>query len=251
MQTRPEPSKPATHPILQIPPCSPAASNVLCWRTVCTRYHQTVLSSSSPVHRARTSEPRSRLSGWPFKEIDEFRHECHQALGAGDRDCDSAHRRRLRECISARGHCGREVAAVAGHGIDPKAYSTGLGRRTVNSLPCPGPALATVTQPPWRSTRLRTKASPIPRPASARCDDGSAWTKRSNTCGRTSGSMPMPESRMRTMASTSFRSTNSPILPPSSVYFAAFKSRFTNTCSSRAGSACSHTGASGNDVVIL
>src|SRR5579862_70463 len=45
-------------------------------------------------------------------------------------------------------------------------YSADIGRLTVNSLPRRRPALAAVTLPPWHSTRLRIRASPIPRPRS-------------------------------------------------------------------------------------
>jgi len=65
-------------------------------------------------------------------------------------------------------------------GLLPKHnYSAGIGRRTVNSLPRRRPALAAVTRPPCHSTKLRTKASPIPRPASPRREHGSvAWRSR-------------------------------------------------------------------------
>ena len=36
-----------------------------------------------------------------------------------------------------------------------------IGKLTVNSLPCPSPALVAVTSPPCNSTKLRTSASPI------------------------------------------------------------------------------------------
>ena len=75
----------------------------------------------------------------------------------------------------ALGHCSH-CGFIANTLFDPTVhnYSAGIGSRTVNSLPCRRPSLAAVTRPPWHSTKLRTKASPIPSPASARRDDGFA-----------------------------------------------------------------------------
>ena len=56
-------------------------------------------------------------------------------------------------------------AVVKGEG---SAAASSRGRRTVNSLPSPRPALATDTLPPCNCTSWRTSASPIPRPARER-----------------------------------------------------------------------------------
>ena len=76
------------------------------------------------------------------------------------------------------------------------------GNRTMNSLPCPDPALVADTVPPCTSTRRRTRVRPMPSPPSDRSTARSTWVNRSNTLGNISGGMPMPLSRTRTTASS-------------------------------------------------
>src|SRR6266481_696021 len=59
----------------------------------------------------------------------------------------------------------------AGAGVAARGRVAGSirGKRTVNALPRPGPALVTSICPLWRSTRRLTSVSPMPRPAPARC----------------------------------------------------------------------------------
>src|SRR5690349_16408785 len=58
-----------------------------------------------------------------------------------------------------------DVATLHGGGAYQQREA---GSRTTNSLPRPGPSLCAETEPPWRSTRLRTIVNPTPRPPSER-----------------------------------------------------------------------------------
>src|SRR4026207_1286032 len=139
-------------------------------------------------------------------------------------DCQKKHplgraaRQELRD-ISYRSDRYSAVADYAGTAT--YRYWAVIGKRTVNSLPSRRPALIAVTQPPWLSTRLRTNASPVPSPASARRREDSACTNRSNTVGNISGAMPIPVSRMRTTAAPALPSTVRPTSPPTSAHLAA------------------------------
>jgi hypothetical protein len=66
------------------------------------------------------------------------------------------------------------------------------GTRTVNSLPCPCPALAASTVPPCSSTRRRASVSPTPRPACERSSVRSTCTNISKIRGIASAGSPMP-----------------------------------------------------------
>ena len=83
----------------------------------------------------------------------------------------------------ARELAGRVVGRrlVAGR---PAAASAETGRRTVNSLPWPGPSLWAVTRPPCISTSDRTRVRPIPRPPRERDRVWSAWVNRSKIVGQ-------------------------------------------------------------------
>ncbi len=50
-----------------------------------------------------------------------------------------------------------------------------IGRRRINVLPRPGPALVALTWPPCNSTSLRTSARPTPRPWLPRLASGRTW----------------------------------------------------------------------------
>ena len=76
------------------------------------------------------------------------------------------------------------------------------GSRTMNSLPFPGPSLRADTEPPWRSTRLRTIVRPMPSPPCDRSSACRSCTNRSKMRGSTSGAMPMPVSRTDSTTST-------------------------------------------------
>ena len=65
----------------------------------------------------------------------------------------------------------RRVAVAAGGPPSSVGFSDGAslsGKRTVNSLPWPGPSLRASIVPPCRSNRPFTSARPIPRPPSER-----------------------------------------------------------------------------------
>ncbi|KYF89499.1 hypothetical protein BE20_20305 [Sorangium cellulosum] len=118
----------------------------------------------------------------------------------------------------------------------PSASAGGstAGRRTVNSLPRPSPSLAAATEPLCISTSRFTSVSPMPRPPRARPSVGCACSKRSKMRGSISSGMPYPVSFTRTTISDPSWRAESQIRPPSRVYFAAFVSRLTITCSRRA-----------------
>ena len=133
------------------------------------------------------------------------------------------------------------------------AAATGLvrvapGRRTMNSLPLPGPSLVAATRPAVQLDQLldERQADARGRPASGRASGRPGRTGRRSS-GSISGAMPMPVSRdpdddlVRRRAAAVRR-----IRPPGSVYLAALVSRLTRTCSSRAGSASSQTGPRGH-----
>src|SRR3954471_21026210 len=114
--------------------------------------------------------------------------------------------------------------------------SESRGKRTMNSLPCPGPSLRASTPPPCISTRLRTSGSPSPRPPSERWRELSTWANGSKIVCSIPGERPTPVSRTRKTASISSMSTETQRRPPRGVYLMAFWSRLQTTCSSRTGS---------------
>ena len=97
--------------------------------------------------------------------------------------------------------------------------------RMVNSLPLPGPSLATVTLPSCISTSERTTVSPIPRPPRDRESVWSAWTNISKSLGRSSGAIPIPLSMTLITTCDAVATAVSSICPPVGVYFAALFSR--------------------------
>ena len=103
------------------------------------------------------------------------------------------------------------------------------GSVTVNVAPWPTPGLLAATRPPCRSTSWRTMARPIPRPPCRRVVELSAWRKRSNTCGRTSGSMPMPVSVTVSVTVAPLPRTRTSTRPPGSVNLTALLTRFHTT----------------------
>src|SRR5205085_10018229 len=76
------------------------------------------------------------------------------------------------------------------HRVTLGAQSEGgvRGKTIVNRVPAAG-SLATEIEPPCASTRLLAMASPRPAPL-----ESGVFTKRSNTCGSTSGGIPGPVS---------------------------------------------------------
>ncbi len=114
--------------------------------------------------------------------------------------------------------------------------SASRGRRTMNSLPFPGPSLRASTRPPCISARLRTSGSPSPRPPSERWRELSTWANGSKIVCSIGGERPTPVSRTRTTASPSSVSTEIQRCPPRGVYLMAFCMRLQTTCSSRTGS---------------
>ena len=113
--------------------------------------------------------------------------------------------------------------------------AAGNGRRNVKVLPCPAPALAAPMLPPCIRTRLRTSASPIPRPPWARPMFCETWLNISNTLSRQSCGMPMPVPRTAITASPAARQAESVMRPPGGVYLQALVSRLASTCAARTG----------------
>ena len=138
----------------------------------------------------------------------------------------------------------REPAGGAA-GLDPAAGSAlgagasrPAGIRMVNSLPSPGPSLRTEAVPPCSSASPRTSVSPRPWPPS----DWPPDAAKSKARGSIAGGMPLPLSRTRKTTASCSRTTEIPMRPPGSVDRAAWRSRPTRICSSRAGSASSASG---------
>src|SRR5438552_2095446 len=75
-----------------------------------------------------------------------------------------------------------------------------------------------------------------PRPPARRAAEVSAWLKRSKTCGRNSGWMPMPLSFTCSCTRSAFLCRWTLIVPPSGVNFTAFDSRFDASCCRRPAS---------------
>ena len=86
---------------------------------------------------------------------------------------------------------------AASGGLPGRAGAAARGKHSTNSVPAPGPALATEMRPPCNCTRRRTTASPMPRPLPGWVSGRRICVKRSNTCGRSALAMPMPLSRTR------------------------------------------------------
>src|SRR5947199_223935 len=100
------------------------------------------------------------------------------------------------------------------------------GRSTVKVAPRPGPGLSARTWPPCSSAMWRTSARPMPRPPARRAAEVSAWLKRSKTCGRNSGWMPMPLSFTCSCTRSAFLCSTTSIVPRSGVNLTALESRF-------------------------
>src|SRR5258706_538985 len=125
----------------------------------------------------------------------------------------------------------------------PAASGAGIaGSRTVNSLPWPGPALHTATDPPCSSTRRLTRARPSPRPPRERSRLCGSCTKRSKTRASRSVRIPWPVSRTRSTAVSPARSVMTVTRPEPGVYLSALSIRLFSTCSSRAVSPFTYTG---------
>ena len=107
------------------------------------------------------------------------------------------------------------------------------GNRITNSLPCPEPALRASMVPLCISTSRLTSVSPMPRPAGNCSGDRCTWVKISKTRGNMSAGMPIPVSFTEITTSPFWRSTDSAIRPPRSVYLEELLSRFETTCASR------------------
>ena len=119
------------------------------------------------------------------------------------------------------------------------------GRRTVNSLPRPGPSL-------WRVDRA---AVHLDQPLDQRQADAQAALRAleravhlgehlEDRAAASRAGMPMPVSRTVIAASPALPLGGATAMcPPRSVYLAALLSRFENTCASRVGSASTKTGS--------
>ena len=114
-------------------------------------------------------------------------------------------------------------------------YAPGSGSVTTNRAPCPTSRFMAATAPPCISTSWLTMASPSPRPAWRRAE-ASRCRKRSNTCGRKSGSIPGPSSTTSIRAEVPSLASEISTRPPSAANLIAFESRFQATCCNRSGS---------------
>ena len=124
------------------------------------------------------------------------------------------------------------------------------GKRTVNSLPSPRPALVARTSPPCRLTSPCITVSPRPIPPWARSRVRSAWVNGSNTVSSISGVMPTPVSLTRTTAQGPSAVTATVMFPPGGVYFVALVRMFPITCSMRTASTSTGTGWVGTSTWI-
>ena len=109
------------------------------------------------------------------------------------------------------------------------------GKLTVKVEPRPTPALSARTVPPCSSTIWRTMDKPRPNPPKARVEVASSWRKRSKTCGKNSGTMPMPVSLIVTSTWLSTCANSTRTRPPLGVNLMAFEMRFHATCCKRSG----------------
>ena len=97
---------------------------------------------------------------------------------------------------AARGGRSRGRPASAVRRAPRGAAAPASGRRTVNSLPRPGPSLWASTVPPCSSTRLLTSVRPRPRPPSAAVERAVGLGEQARRrAASISGAMPMPLSR--------------------------------------------------------
>src|SRR5680860_81257 len=125
------------------------------------------------------------------------------------------------------------------------------GKRTMNSLPAPGPLLCASTVPPCISTRRLTRVRPMPRPLRERCSEPSTCANISKMRVSRAAGIPMPVSFTVSTTASCCRLAPTQIRPASSVYLTALLSRFDNTCVNRVGSAYRNTGCSGRLTVRL
>ena len=84
----------------------------------------------------------------------------------------------------------------------------------------------------------------MPKPPVVRSSDWSPWVKRSKISGSRAGGMPMPLSLTLMTASRPSRRVRMRICPPRRVYLIALVTRLVMICSSRVGSASTHSSLS-------
>ena len=86
----------------------------------------------------------------------------------------------------------RRTEAPPGAGASAAAARGGVwsGKRTVNTLPRPGPSLATSMRPPCRSTSRFTRVRPMPSPAAGRWSAGVALHEQVEDPGQEIGGEP-------------------------------------------------------------
>jgi len=96
----------------------------------------------------------------------------------------------------------------------------------VNSLPWPAPLLATATLPPCISTSRLTSVRPMPKPLCERSIERFALHEEFENAGLELRGDAHPVSTTRNTTSSPSRAAQTEILPASSVYLAAFVSRW-------------------------
>src|SRR6185369_17537400 len=111
------------------------------------------------------------------------------------------------------------------------------GRRTINSLPCPSPALRASIDPPCISVKRFTNVSPIPSPPCECSDVRSTCMNISKILSNLSCGIPAPLSFTVTSTSSPSRFALSETVPPALVYLQLLLSKLPNNCASRARSA--------------
>ena len=148
-------------------------------------------------------------------------------------------RRAHRRCRPPRGQSAcPDAAASGGRRPVPRRASrpASCGRRIEKRAPRPAPSLATVTDPPCSSVSSFTIASPRPSPPWSRVIEPSACRKRSKTCGRNAGAMPIPVSRTSSCVHAVDLGSDNRHGAAGGVNLTAFDSRFHTICCRRSAS---------------
>src|SRR5919106_1084182 len=101
-----------------------------------------------------------------------------------------------------------------------------IGRRNTTAVPPPGASSIQIV-PPWATTTAWAMARPSPDPDTAPSDRKNG----SKTRGRSSGSIPVPWSAIRTWTASCHRAADTLIWEPGGLYLAAFSRMFVSAWS--------------------
>ena len=149
-------------------------------------------SRSSPACRCRAARPavgtRPRSPG-----LRDPSRPCARRVPPSG--AASPSRRRCRGCRRrpARAAACRRATRAPARPVGGRSRAAGAsGRVTTNSLPLPRPRLRASIAPPCSATRPRVSDRPMPRPPSERSSADVACENISNSCGSSSGAIPMP-----------------------------------------------------------